>query len=66
MKLTYDERQEIEKVLLAFASEQVGSAPASKYAYAFGWAFAMVSDEELAELPRRIENLKKSEAFGNR
>jgi hypothetical protein len=64
MKLTYDERKEIEQALIDYATEQVGKE--YRYAYAFGWAFSMVSDEEIAELPRRIENLKKSEAFGNR
>jgi hypothetical protein len=57
--LTYEQRKEIEQMLLDHAAEQVGKE--YRYAYAFGWVFAMVSDEELADLPKRLQNLKMSD-----
>jgi hypothetical protein len=54
MNLTYEERQEIVNQLLTFATEQ----GLDSHAYAFGFVLADVSDEVLAQYPRKIEILR--------
>ena len=55
MKLTYEQRQEIADSILTYAQER----GYDKYAYAFGFLLADVSDEDLAQVPAKLERLKE-------